>query len=104
MNNEEKVIKKLEEHDQRFERLELKFIEHDAVLAQKPDKSDLAELKNEILGVLDGMNVILKGLDQERVFTAEWIRRVEQDLSDTKTRVERNGVVIDKVKMQLGIA
>lgn len=37
---------------------------------------------------MDEMMVILQRLDQERVFTAEWIRRIEADVSMVKKHLK----------------
>jgi uncharacterized protein YjgD (DUF1641 family) len=58
--NEDKVLQKLIEHDERLDRIEEN-------MATKADT-------RSITGTMDEMMVILKRLDQERVFTVEWIR------------------------------
>jgi len=60
--DEDKVISKLLEHDDRFERIEDQ-------IATKTEMEKLAQSQNEILG-------ILRRVDQERVFTNEAIRRM----------------------------
>lgn len=52
--NEEKIIKKLFEHDDRFEGLE----------------KEIGDFKRETLDGQEQMITILKRLDQERIFTA----------------------------------
>lgn len=37
---------------------------------------------------LDGMATILQRLDQERIFTVEWIRRIESDLGRVKNHLK----------------
>ena len=44
--------------------------------------------KTELFGKLDGMSQILYRLDQERVFTAEWIHRIEQDVERIKKQLQ----------------
>ncbi len=44
--------------------------------------------KNEFHSRLDEVVTILKRLDQERVFTIEWIRRIEGDLSMVKQHLK----------------
>ena len=43
---------------------------------------------NDIMNKMDGMMTILKRLDQERVFTLEWIRRIESDVSLVKKHLK----------------
>ena len=63
---EDKIIQKLLEHD---ERLQL-------ISENMATKADL----REVIAGQDKMIGILKRLDQERVFTTEWIRRIEKDV------------------------
>jgi hypothetical protein len=51
-------------------------------------RSELTTFRNEIMDRLDGMTVILKRLDQGRVFTIEWIRRIESDVSMVKKHLK----------------
>lgn len=44
--------------------------------------------KNEFHARMDEVVTILKRLDQERVFTMEWIRRIETDVSMVKKRLK----------------
>jgi hypothetical protein len=57
----------------------------------------------EIYNVLDEMVVILRRLDQERVFTVEWIRRIERDVEKNKTDIEKNKEDIKKIKEKIGM-
>ena len=62
---EEYLDRRLDEFEERFEKkLETKFV-----------------TKDEFHTRLDEVVTILKRLDQERVFTVEWIRRVESDVN-----------------------
>lgn len=69
--NEEKIIKKLFEHDDEF----------------KTVKKEMADFKRETLAGQEQMITILKRLDQERIFTAEWIRRIEAEVENNKAEV-----------------
>lgn len=44
--------------------------------------------KDEFNTRLDDVITILKRLDQERVFTIEWIRRIESDMSLVKNHLK----------------
>ena len=59
--NEEKIIKKLFEHDDRFEFL----------------KKNIDGGFSKITETLEDITTIVKRLDQERIFTAERIKRIE---------------------------
>lgn len=57
--------------------------------------SRLGELEGRIIAkmdsmmtIMDGMSTILQRLDQERVFTVEWIRRVESDVNRIKAHLK----------------
>ena len=60
--NEEKIIEKLLEHDDKF-----------IILEQKMDRHH-----NETNGHLGEIMVVLNRLDQERIFTTEWIKRIDK--------------------------
>ncbi len=65
--NEEKVLSKLIEHDERFEHIEQNMA----------TKSEMAALTHS----MDKAMVILQRLDQERLFTNERIKRIEKAVS-----------------------
>jgi hypothetical protein len=73
MNNDA-IIKKLLEHDERFDILEEKMV----------TRSDV----NQIMTLMDKQIVILQRLDQERIFTQEWVRRIESDVEKSKKDIE----------------
>ena len=64
--NEDKVIQKLIEHDHQFELL----------------RDDIQQMHRDNLDKQDEMITILKRLDEERVFTVEWIRRIENEVAE----------------------
>ena len=81
--SEDKVIQKLLEHDERFDRIEKNMV-----------------TKTEIGGITDTLEeivTIVKRLDQERIFTAEWVKRIERE-------VEQHSREITKMKQVLKIA
>jgi hypothetical protein len=79
---EDKIIQKLLEHDDRFDRLE----------KQVTTKDDLKEIKD----TLEGIATIVQRLDQERIFTAEWVKRIENE-------VEKHRQEIIKIKQVLKV-
>ena len=83
MKNEEKIIKKLIEHDGRFDGL--------------VTKTEFQGFKEEVLNGQEKMITILKRLDEERVFTTEWVRRIEKE-------VEKQKEEIKKIKFRLKVA
>ncbi|MCL5774274.1 MAG: hypothetical protein M1536_07865 [Firmicutes bacterium] len=71
------IIEKLLEHDRRFDRLEEKF-----------DKK-IDSLRDEFLTRTDKILVILQRLDQERVFTNEAIRRLEEQQENQQKELNK---------------
>jgi hypothetical protein len=47
-------------------------------------RSSLSDLRHDLMTKMDSMTIILQRLDQERVFTVEWIRQVESDIEMLK--------------------
>ncbi|MFH1823077.1 MAG: hypothetical protein ABH830_05260 [Patescibacteria group bacterium] len=79
--NEEKVINKI------FE------LEDKIVLL----KNDIDDKFRENTSANEKMIEILQRLDQERIFTAEWVKRIEAQVEDNKKEIH-------KLKQQLKIA
>jgi hypothetical protein len=87
-----------EHFDASIARLEKRFVsqEHfDASIAGLEDKfiskeyfdqtmNGVGSRFDEVMTKMDGIATILQRLDQERVFTVEWIRRIESDVSRVK--------------------
>jgi len=81
--NEDKIITKLIEHDEALREIKEN-------MATKIDISRVTETLDKAMG-------ILKKLDEDRLFTVEWIKRVE-DL------VETHSIAIRQIKEQLKTA
>lgn len=73
--NEDKIIAKLAEHDQKFDEL-LK-------------KTDFNEFRNQILPSQDKIMEILQRLDQERIFTTAWVSRIEKEVEEHAKEIAR---------------
>ncbi len=69
MSND-KVIKKLIEQDEQLEKLGKNMA----------TRLDLDEMRT----VMDKAMTILERLDQERIFTQEWVKRIENDVDRIK--------------------
>lgn len=80
---EDKIIKKLIEHDE-----QLKLIK---------ERLDKTATTDEINEKHDQVITILRKLDQERVFTIEWVRNVEKV-------VDQHSKTIANIKQELKIA
>ncbi|MBI3120562.1 MAG: hypothetical protein HYZ08_03000 [Candidatus Kerfeldbacteria bacterium] len=105
--NEERILEKL---DPRFDAIDKKLVSQDEQLgfmrqhmvtreefyeAIAREEADHGAIREEIenrgratLEILEHHSVMLKRLDDERLSTTEWIRRVDEDLSLLKTRVD----------------
>lgn len=79
--NEDKIIKKLLDHDDQFTKV----------------REEIKELRCESLRDREEMITILRRLDQERIFTTNWIDRIENE-------VENHRQEIIKLKQALNIA
>mgnify|MGYP001581038299 CR=1 FL=1 len=88
--NEDKIIEKLIEHDARFD--------------ECVTKDEFHSFREELRLTNDQMMVILKRLDEERYFTAEWIRRVEDDVKILKLKTQEHEEMLYRVKKELHIA
>lgn len=86
----DKIIQKLLEHDEQLE-----FI------------CENMATKNEINALLDGqdqMITILKRLDEERIFTIEWVRRIEKEVEEQKKKIKEHSGLLQKIMSQLKLA
>ena len=102
--DEDKVIKKLEEHDGQFDRVFKKLIEHDDKFDKMLTKQEFVDFKEAHFRGQDKMMVILERLDQERVFTNEAIKRLQVGLEEQKKKTAEYDVEFAKIKKQLQIA
>lgn len=74
-----------------------KLLEHDDKLSQMLTKNEFREFKDDVLSILDNMSGTLERLDQERIFTNEWIKRTEK-------QIEQNTQDILQIKKVLKLA
>lgn len=81
--NEDKVIQKLVEHDDRLERIE-------NAMMTKADGQ-------KIMQTLDEVVIIVKKIREDHVFALEWLKRLQD-------KVDSQDEEIRKIKMQLKIA
>lgn len=73
--NEDKIILKLAEHDKRFDEL--------------VTKGEFQEFKRQVLTGQDEMMAILRRLDQERIFTVAWVRRIEKEVEEHRAEIRK---------------
>lgn len=100
--NEDKIIQKLEQHDQKFLQHDKQFdivisklMEYDEKFEAIDEK--LSRLREETLHGQDAMMTILKRLDEERVFNGK-------RLKDVEGKTETNTQDIQQIKTQLKLA
>ena len=74
MNAEDKIIQKLVEIDQKLDTFATKL--------------ELADFKDQMMTQLDKHSVILDRLDQERVFTIDRVKRIEDDVEKIKLELK----------------
>ncbi|MBP9749023.1 hypothetical protein KBD18_02335 [Patescibacteria group bacterium] len=93
--NEQKILKKLEEHDKHFVELDhfakkaiKMLLDHDERLDQIT-KEQLPALRRELLSALDEQTVILKRLDEERMFSNSRTRRLEDRVDDHDMQLKK---------------
>lgn len=94
------TAKEFNAHDRRFDLIDSKLNNHDRTLEQfgkailnlLDDTKDIKEnmvLKKDIDNIsilLDKQTVILKTLDQERIFNTEWLKRLDKDVEKLKSK------------------
>lgn len=74
-----------------------KLIEHDEQLDRIADRLSVTATIEDVANRHDEAMTILKRLDQERIFTSEWVKRIEKE-------VEQHSKEIFRIKQQLKIA
>lgn len=74
--------------DGQLNRVIMTLVVHEEKLESLPTREEFDRSHREIFDILDGHSVILQRLDQERVFTTEWIRRIEDDVKRIKIQLK----------------
>ena len=85
--SEDKILQKLEQHDAKFEDI-IKL---------------LRDFKQEFLQKQDEIMTILKRLDENRIFTAQGLRRLDDEVSEHKAIIQEHDVILGKVKTELNM-
>ncbi|MFA5188503.1 MAG: hypothetical protein WC460_04035 [Patescibacteria group bacterium] len=101
----ESIDTKLEDHaiklgsiDVKLDNHAKKLIEHDELL--KPLCGDVKTLKTDVKNIANNqeqMITILKRLDEDRVFTHAWVKRIEKEVEDHSQEIK-------DMKLKLNIA
>ncbi|MCX6743110.1 MAG: hypothetical protein NT116_02620 [Candidatus Parcubacteria bacterium] len=93
----ESIDKKLTEHDGKFDLVINKLVEHEEKLEIIKEEMATKEGLSKITDTLEHITTTVSRLDQERIFTAEWVHRVEKGVED-------QGKEIKDMKLKLNIA
>lgn len=130
MNSDDRIYKKLLEHDKRFDQNDKRWDQNDKRWEENNKcldkmikklfshdeefikvRKEIKDLRDDFLHGQDIMMTILKRLDEERVFTATWIERVEKEVKrlakESEQLVKENSQhakEIRQVKLRLKIA
>lgn len=100
----EKVDKRFVGIDQRFERIENKLFEHDERFERIEERLDKTLTREEYIADSEKMMTILQKLDQERIFTVDWVKRVESENKKHGVSIQIHDKLLQKVKVKLNIA
>jgi hypothetical protein len=113
---EDKIFQKLEQHDAQFVKIDERFVVVDNRLDRITDKllehddrfdkleKTMAEGFSKVNDNLEEIVTIVQRLDQERIFTVQWIRRIEDEVGEQKIKIQEHDVMLKKVKAELNIA
>ena len=77
----------MEKLEKTVDKIALEVVKHTEAIKSLVTKDEFAEFKNENFTRLDNIMVVLNRLDQERVFTVERIRRIEEEIDKIKSRL-----------------
>lgn len=72
-STQDRIIKKLLDHDEQFNLI----------------RKEMKEMKGDILTVLDQILVIVKRVDQERVFTFAAVQRIQSELEHQQKEIKK---------------
>lgn len=87
MKNEEKIIKKLDSIEERTRGQTEKLLEHDEQFEKIAARLDSMVTRKEYLKGYDEMITILRRFDQERIFTTEWVKRIEREVQQHQQEI-----------------
>ncbi len=73
---------------QDIDKLVTKVIDIESQLDTFATKDDLRHVEDRIANALDHQLVILRRLDEERVFMSEWIKRIESEVERIKLHLK----------------
>jgi len=74
-----------------------KLIEHDHKINELATKTEFKEANQKVLDTLEDIATKVKRIDEDRVFTGQWVRRIED-------KVEAHEKTLQRIISQLNIA
>ena len=89
--------RKIDKNSRKIDRIIIQVIKNSEAINKMVTKEEFNQFRRDVLSGQDEMMTILTRLDQERIFTTEWIRRIEGD-------VKKNKGEIEMIKVKLAIA
>ncbi len=96
--------KRFDEHDKRFDKIETLLLQHDERLDNIEERLDKTVTTEQFTTAYEEMITILKRLDDERVFTVEWVKRLELRVDAHEKELTDQKDDLQKVKLRLKIA
>lgn len=91
--DEDKIIQKLMEHDDRLERIEQKF----ETVMSKEEGRGIKETLEQVVS-------IVKKIQDDHFFTIELYKRMQNEIDNQKSELRKQDEEIRKIKMQLKMA
>lgn len=88
---------KIDANSGSINRLTIQVIKNSEAIDKMVTREEFDEFRSDIFSGLDKIMAILTRLDQERIFTTEWIRGIEGDVQNNKRE-------IDGIKVRLAIS
>lgn len=83
----DKIDKHLENHDKQFEGVRKKLFDHDDHFDKLDAKID--NRFNQTLTVLDKILIIVQRVDQERVFTFAAVQRLQKNIENQQKEIQK---------------
>jgi len=76
----------LKKTNKSLDRVAFQVIENSEKIEKLVTKDEFNEKMGQVMNTLDKVMVIVQRIDQERMFTTEWIRRIDTDVEVLKKR------------------
>jgi uncharacterized protein YjgD (DUF1641 family) len=86
---EKALTEKIDTNSKQLENVTIQVVKNSEEIKKMVTKQEFSEFRQEILTGQEKMMTILTRLDQERVFTIEWIKRIEKAVEKNKNEIER---------------